>query len=355
MARMGRWRWLAVLLVLAGCCPAPAPAPLAYLGQQRIASAASFAGTVIGGLSGISYDPGRGVYYVISDDRSEHNPARFYTVRIPLFDKGIDAVEFIDTHPLRDTDGRPFARWAVDGEGIAFDSRRQRLYWISEGERTAGSLIDPFVRIAGLDGAYLGQFALPAGLAMSDQRTGPRRNKALEGLTLTPDGRYLFAAMEEPGYQDGEPADQDHGALTRITQFDVETRAPLAQYTYRLEPVPAGAEANGTPDLVALDDTTFLVLEKAGTARPPVTRVFRAEIGGATDVLGTPSLPGAAVTPMTKTLLVDLSARPAVSPRDNIEGITLGPMLPDGRQAVLMVSDDNFNPYQLTQFLLFAM
>jgi hypothetical protein len=40
---------------------------------------------------------------------------------------------------------------------------------------------------------------------------------------------------------------------------------------------------------------------------------------------------------------------------DNIEGITLGPKLPDGRQSVVLVSDNNFSPSQVTQFLLFAM
>ncbi|MGV0803164.1 esterase-like activity of phytase family protein, partial [Mycolicibacterium elephantis] len=40
---------------------------------------------------------------------------------------------------------------------------------------------------------------------------------------------------------------------------------------------------------------------------------------------------------------------------DNIEGITLGPTLPDGRQSVVLVSDDNFSADQFTQFLAFAL
>ena len=37
--------------------------------------------------------------------------------------------------------------------------------------------------------------------------------------------------------------------------------------------------------------------------------------------------------------------------------MTLGPRLPDGRQSLLLVSDNNFttNPPQVTQFLLFAL
>ena len=40
---------------------------------------------------------------------------------------------------------------------------------------------------------------------------------------------------------------------------------------------------------------------------------------------------------------------------DNVEGITLGPKLSDGRQSVVLVSDDNFSPQQITQFLAFAL
>jgi hypothetical protein len=374
-----------LLVGIAGCGSAgvgTAKPAMRYLGQRQVSFGARFDGTVIGGLSGISYDPGRDCYYVISDDRSAKNPARFYTVRLSLSDNGIDDVVFTGTHPWRDEFGQPFlpspaSGWGPrsageypqsldtappvvppDPEGIAFDAVRQRLYWSSEGERLTDIpgppvLADPWVRIAGLDGSYLGRFAMPPGLAMSAQRTGARRNTTLEGLTLAPDGRLLFAAMEGPGYDDGAVPDRDHGALTRITAFDVDSAAPVAQYAYPLEPAAAPAESNGLTDLVALSDTAFLVVERAFSAHSTV-RVFRAEIGAATDVLAVPSLTGVPVTPMTKTLLADLSVAPGLSPLDNIEGITLGPRLPDGRQSVLLVSDDNFSPSQVTQFLLFA-
>ncbi|GFG75398.1 esterase-like activity of phytase family protein [Mycobacterium botniense] len=372
-------------LFVAGCAPAATVPPqpqLRYLGQVQVPHATTVDGTLVGGLSGISYDPGRHIYYVISDDRSEHGPARFYTVRLSLPDKSIDAsrppsaasgparpdsagtVEFIGAHPLLDESGHPFRPLSLDSsppvvppdpEGIAYDAVRQRLYWSSEGERITDGravLLDPWIRVAALDGSYLGQFRLPAGLAMSAAGTGPRRNRVLEGLTLTPDGKFVFAAMEQPGYHDGDPPNRSHGALTRITKFDVDTQAPVAQYAYPLEPAAAPADSNGLTDLVALSDTTFLVLERAESVAPAV-RIFRADVGAATDVLALPSLTGTAVTPMRKALVADLSA--TVSPLDNIEGITVGPELPDGRRSVVLVSDDNFSPAQLTQFLFLAM
>ena len=41
-------------------------------------------------------------------------------------------------------------------------------------------------------------------------------------------------------------------------------------------------------------------------------------------------------------------------PIDNIEGMTFGPPLPDGRQTLVIVSDNNFNLGQFTQFIVLA-
>lgn len=363
---------LCVAWLLAGCdaarpaAPSTTPRPvLAYLGQVQVAFGATFADTVIGGLSALSYDPGRQLYYVISDDRSDKNPARFYTVQLPLSDKGIDQATFIDTHPLLDQSGQPFPPLTLnttppvvppDPEGIAFDRVRQRLYWSSEGERlTEGPvLLDPWVRTAGLDGAYQGQFTLPSNLAMSAQQTGPRRNRALEGVALTPSGRSLFASMEDPGYNDGPETGDGKRVLTRFTKFDVATGMPTAQYAYPMEPPTPPAEENGVSDLVALSEDTFLVIERSDSV-PQTIRVFRAEVASATNVLAMPAMTNVALTPMAKSLAVDMTTTPGLWPLGNVEGITLGPKLADGRQSVVFVSDNNFSAKQVTQFLLFAM
>jgi hypothetical protein len=347
-------------VVVAGCSSAP-PARQdepRYLGQARIAHGTLFDGTVVGGLSGISYDPGGDLYYVISDDRSARSPARFYTARIRLSDSGIDGVEFVGTHPLLDVGGTPFPALDADAgptvvppdpEGIAVDGARGVLYWSSEGKREGAVMRDPSVRIATLDGRYAGEFALPSDLRMSDGPRGPRQNRALEGLTLTPDGRHLWAAMEGPGFEDGELPTPDSGALTLVTRFDVEARTATAQYLYPLDKVRSGPDGdNGLTDLVALDDKNFLAVER-GYGDRLQAGVYRVSVDSADEVLGRRSQ---GARPMTKTLLVDLPG--AVDPIDNVEGITLGPALLDGRRTLLLVGDDNFSPRQVTQFLAFA-
>ena len=40
---------------------------------------------------------------------------------------------------------------------------------------------------------------------------------------------------------------------------------------------------------------------------------------------------------------------------DNLEGMTVGPRLPDGSQSLLLISDDNFNDKQISQLFLFRL
>jgi hypothetical protein len=58
------------------------------------------------------------------------------------------------------------------------------------------------------------------------------------------------------------------------------------------------------------------------------------------------------IKPTEKKLLFDL--RQLDVALDNIEGLTLGPKLPDG-QSLILVSDNNFNPLQRTQILAFRL
>ena len=57
------------------------PPRLQFLGQAIVPTGTTFAGTTVGGLSSITYDRSRGVFYSLSDDQSQINPARFYTLR----------------------------------------------------------------------------------------------------------------------------------------------------------------------------------------------------------------------------------------------------------------------------------
>ena len=83
-------------------------------------------------------------------------------------------------------------------------------------------------------------------------------------------------------------------------------------------------------------------------------KLYEVALPGATDVDGVASLAPVlgSIRPAQKTLLFDLGTLGI--PLDNVEGMTFGPDLPDGRRSLIMVSDNNFAGTQFTQFLLFA-
>ena len=349
---------------------------LDFLGERELPNAMAFQGTTVGGLSAVSYDAKTGTYYLISDDRSQTGPARFYTAHIDFAHGALTGVELTGTHPWLAPDGTTFpptstatSTVAPDPEGIAVDPRDGSLAWTSEGERIVPSdgpalLGDPWIRRATTTGAYRGQLPLPPQLHMNSQEFGPRKNQTLEGVTFPPDGGRIVTAMEDPLYQDGDDPTPEHGALTRITVHDARTGLPLAQYAYPLEPLfatpPAGStDTNGVSDIVALGHDRFLVLERASIFADNnwKARIYLVDLHGATDTLGRDSLTGTStdpVQPLHKTLVTDLSDVPGLTRVDNVEGITLGPRLPDGRRTVVLVSDDNFAARQVTQFIAFA-
>jgi hypothetical protein len=340
------------------------PVRFSYLGETELPHALQLDGTTVGGLSAISWDARTGRYLLISDDRSQTDPARFYTASISAR-RGAVSVRLRSTEPLKQADGTASPATAADGsvvgpdpEGIAVDPRHRRFAWSSEGERVLSPLTlgDPTVRLATQDGTTVRTLPSAPQLHMNAQEVGPRRNQTLEGLSFTPTGGQLWSAMEDPLYQDGTDPTAQHGALVRFTAYDTARGLPVAQYAYPLSPLfePGAADAtNGVSDIAALGGGRFLAIERAFTTTDRI-RVFEADASRATDVLARDALGSAPVTPMRKRLVVDLADVRGLPRIDNVEGITVGPRTPDGRRLVLLVSDDNFSTGQVTQVIAFA-
>lgn len=348
---------------------------LQLLGEARIAPGSRFEGTVVGGLSGLCYDPASQRYLALSDDRSQTSPARFYTLRIDAADGGLGpggaVLERVTT--LTDREGRPFPARSLDPEGIALARDGQSVFISSEGDPRIGQ--PPWIKQFGRDGReqrtlelperYL---AAPAGQA----RRGVRANLGFEALTLTPDGATLVTAVESALEQDGPEAGLDRGTRCRILSLGAASGRPLSECVVDLEPVAQarreadGLQTNGLPDLLALDDAgTFLMLERSFSAGAGVTvRLYELSTAGASDTspLAALARPDGSYEPVerpaSKRLLLSIGdlrwdGRRVVP--DNIEALCLGPALPDGRRLLLLLSDDNFNPLQVTQLLAFAL
>ncbi len=369
----------ATLLLLFGCGTAhkatrEATQPieqLKMLGTFVVPHKEPFNGTTIGGLSGIDYDSANELYYLISDDRSAINPARFYTAKISFSNRGIDTVIFTGVHSLLQPNGKTYPnnkenpQATPDPEGIRYNPLTKQLTWTSEGERIVREkdtvLANPSITLISTDGRFLDSFPLPLNLYMHSIEKGPRQNGVLEGLSFADNFTKLYVNVEEPLYEDGPRADlTNNQPWIRIFQFDVKTKKNVAQYAYLLEPVahPANPESgfkiNGVPEILALGNGKLLVMERSfSTGRLPCTiRIFLADLNGAENISGITSLKENPPTkPVKKKLLLNMDNLGRYI--DNVEGITFGPLLPNGHRTLVLVADDNFSILEQTQFFFF--
>jgi hypothetical protein len=121
---------------------------------------------------------------------------------------------------------------------------------------------------------------------------------------------------------------------------------------------------NGIVEVLPIDNVgTSLVMERSfsvggtlGGGTGNVVVINEISTTGATDVLEIDALyDGGSPIPLTPVSQREVFAFDSLGiPIDNIEGLTFGPPMPDGRQTLIVVSDNNFNPGQFTQFIVLA-
>lgn len=318
----------------------PAPLRLSYVSTAELGSGT---GVRIGGLSGLDFDARAGEFYAASDDKGEYGPARYY--RVPA--AGVLA-------------GKPSAT-AVPLQGLAaetYDLEALRLLpngnllLTSEGLKSSGAA--PFVREYTRDGALARSLPIPERYLPDYRSRGIRSNLGFEGAAVR--GGTVSLLTESALQQDGKIADHAAGASARLLRLGLDG-AVRDEFVYRTDPLPASVSKGdtGNAELVALNDADYLVIERgydAVTKRNHV-RIYWTTVSGAQAVTGVEQLRGTERA-MAKKLVFDFASVPAVGNPDNVEGMTFGPLLPDGRRSLVLVSDDNFNKDQKTLFHVLA-
>ena len=307
-------------------------------------------GAPVGGLSGLDFDPATGDYWAISDDRSEHAPARVYRLRVDLVGGRLlpESVRFLETRFLAQANGEPFPRRSLDPEGIAFGG--DRLFVSSEGEAKAG--VAPFVAEATLAGRVVRELPLPARYLPTAPAVGVRDNLGFENLAVVPGRSELLAATEGALASDGPASDYGVASRTRVLRWDLtRPNESPTEYFYPLEAVPGvapetpGFRVNGLADLRPLDAGRFLALERGWVAeRGYRLRIYVVSLDQATELSRLEGSALAAARPAEKRLLVDLAELDGVR-LGNFEGMAFGPPLAGGRLLLLLVADDNFHQF----------
>lgn len=197
--------------------------------------------------------------------------------------------------------------------------------------------------------------------------SGRQANRGMEGLAISPHGRYLFGIMQNALLQDHglTPGTTDRlGLNNRILRVDLLT-GESREYVYVLDAINRG---QGVSEILAVNDHEFLVVERDNRSNlqsppqaPTRKKVYKIDLAGATDVSNVASLPAGAlpagIVPASKTLFIDLldsAFKLAPTIAEKIEGLAWGPDLSDGRHLLYVISDNDLNPNLATQIYAFA-
>ncbi len=133
--------------------------------------------------------------------------------------------------------------------------------------------------------------------------TGRRNNQGMEGLSLSPDGRFLFAMNQSGAVQDSA-GNQANRRFTRVMVYDISQdptpSEPVGHYVMELPSFRSNGDGGAVDrtaaesEIIALSDTQFMVLARDGNGRGPGTglapvykSILLADLSGATNLVGT--------------------------------------------------------------------
>jgi actin-like ATPase involved in cell morphogenesis len=316
------------------------------IGQAEIPGETTVDGHLVGGLTGLTTDPQTGMLLALSDARTGARQAVTFELSVDLSDGQLEHgdVTVEGVTQLRD-DERAYGQ-AVDLEGIVATSPETVLV-VSEGsstdERIPQPVLPPAIHEFDRSGEFVREWQMPEWyLPDPDRATGLRPEGGLQSITVTTgDSPQVLAAMEYTLYQDEATTDYTSEKSARILAYDMDSREPVAEYRYPLDPTSFDSnEVFGTPfpsgllDILALGEGRSLVaVERSLIEEPHTWRLFEVTLDPRT--AATPAAEGPRSL-VTKRLL-DI-----IDVRANFESVAFGPVLPDGRRSLILVDDNLF-------------
>lgn len=327
----------------------------------------NFSDTRIGGLSALYFEESSGLLYALSDDPADPNikgreSSRYYTFKLSLDEKGLSVAP--NSVVILKEQGAPLAPGSVDPEAwvrtstgflISSEGQPARVAKHKRGEESDPSVPEWFE--IDMNGEITHRYALDERFVATDwsEKKGTSPAQGIEALFVQ--SEHYISLTEGPLYQDKELF-PNHLQLSFYNQL-ANPLQPERGLTYLSEPFPSAEilgfepviQENGVSDAVGLSKQAFLTIERGYyTDKKEKTRniikIYQVQWDSTTT---------------KKRLVLDLDKIiPRLKlpphlvnhPLDNIEGMTWGPKL-NGKQTLLLVSDDNFNAKQRTLFLAF--
>jgi hypothetical protein len=345
-------------------------------------------GLHLGGIfSGLYHAQGEpeNVFYAIADrgpnSRITVGKERRRTFAVPEYNPTIyklsvagDRIQIVDQTPILTSSDRPVTGlpntnndefpYTYDGKTRlqlnpnGLDS--EALARATDGTFWVGDEYSPSVAQIAPDGKVMHRL-IPTGMTLSsDTDVRPvlpaiyakrRLNRGFEGLTISQDGKSVFAALQSP--LDFPTKNIGRASRTiRLLVLDTQKLIPVAEYVYVAEAASSfGATKQGKikiGDLAFVNPTTLLVVERTNK----VAHIYQVDLSSATNILGTrwsdphnttgtlealspDRLEANGITPVSKSLLVDLSQIPEMPKK--IEGLTVV-----NSKAIALGNDNDF-------------
>lgn len=349
---------LALSLLAAGCAgrrppervpagEAPRPARPYLVAHAEIRTGTRAFGQVIGGLSGLAYDPASDHFLAVADDPRKSPPTRLLRLRWhpPAAPEPLGWLTLTEG-------GEPLPPLGADLEGVALLPDGGLLV-SSEGDVGAG--IGPWVGRFDRDGELIERLAVPAHFTPGPE-SGPPVNAGFEALAVDAAAGVVVAGTEGELRQDARPGVPRLPRRSRLLMWNLGDAGDAPrEWLYPLDepharsPLPDGLRVSGLVDLLPEEGGTLLALERSFVAGMGFSlRLHRLDLSGATEVTGVAPAPGDAFTGR-KRLLADLG-RLGV-PLDNYEGMAWGPVGPDGTRLLVVIADNNFRDEQDTHLI----
>jgi hypothetical protein len=198
-------------------------------------------------------------------------------------------------------------KWSLDPEGIVragdgtyyiSDEYGPFIYHFSAMGELLSVLAPPDAYIPKIGPIFPRAINYLTASTIATNDSGRYINRGLEGLSITPNGKKLVAALQSPLVQDGENRNPSRNA--RILVFDLEPSSPtyqqaIGEYIHVLPLSAAEANNRHTPisEVLALSDTQFLILQRdsrgiGGDPGPLLyKRIVSIDVSAASNLIGT--------------------------------------------------------------------
>ncbi|WP_281884638.1 esterase-like activity of phytase family protein [Paenibacillus sp. YYML68] len=249
--------------------------------------------------------------------------------------------------------------YGLDVEGIAYNAADD-TFWLSDEYgpsivhvKRDGTIIERIVPKGWA--AQVATPLVPARETLPEAYNKLRMNRGAESVSITPDGKYMFMAMQSPLRNPDKAT--DNSRQIRIVKFDLKTLEAQAEFVYVTENAKSFKDLIQADivlsDMIALDENTLLIDERDKYAgdKAQLKRIYAIDLTDATNVLGkydtaanggktleqmsAADLKAASIMPVAKRTIVDFVE--LKFPYEKIEGLTLV-----GDDTLVIVNDNDF-------------